>query len=78
MPKNPTRPAEWQEAVNLAGLWLRVDSARKYGLITGGPGVDVDRCVAILREGQRLGYRPHEAALEMLARLLPTQTTVIM
>lgn len=54
----PQTDAEWQEAVNLAEIWLQVDSARKYGLVTGGPDVDVERCEELLKAGAAKGFRP--------------------
>ena len=50
---DPRTPTEWQQAVNLAEAYLLLDSARQYGLVTGGPVVDVDRYVAILGNGKR-------------------------
>jgi hypothetical protein len=58
----PSSAAEWQEAVDLADVLLRVDSAEQYGLITG-PRVDVERCERILDAGKRLGYTPRPDAI---------------
>lgn len=69
--KDPTTPAEWQEAVDLAEVLLLIDSARKYGLITGGPGVDADRCDRLLAEGRRRGVRPRpHAANDLMQGLM--------
>lgn len=65
--RDPRTPAEWQDAVNIAEFFLLIDSARQYGLITGGPKTDVDRCVEILREGERRGIHP--LPFEELAKL---------
>ncbi len=54
----PSTPAEWQDAVDAAQLLLLIDSARQYGLIDGGPAVDVERCVQVLEVGKARGYRP--------------------
>jgi len=70
MSKEPRTPAEWQEAVDLAEGFLLIESARSYGLITGGPKVDVARCEEILVAGRRRGVRPRSAAAEQLARML--------
>ena len=71
MAQNPTSPEEWQECVNLCELYLRVDSARQYGLITGGPQVDVRRCEWLLRWGKRRGFMPEpETVKRMLADLV--------
>ena len=58
----PSSAAEWQEAVDLADVLLRVDSAEQYGLITG-PRVDVERCERILDAGKSLGYTPRPDAI---------------
>ena len=43
-PNDPKAPEEWQAAADAADALLRLDSARMYGLVTGGPEVDADRC----------------------------------
>lgn len=55
---NPRTPIQWQEAVNLAYFLMLLHSARSYGLVTGGPDVQVDRCQQLLEEGRLLGYVP--------------------
>lgn len=62
--REPRTPAEWRVAVVAAAVWLRVDTARQYGLITGGPDIDVDRCVDLLERGRARGIRPTEAAVD--------------
>jgi hypothetical protein len=57
-PKDPKTKAEWQEAVDAADFWLKVDSLRQYGLLCGGPTIDVERCEAILRRGEKKGVFP--------------------
>jgi hypothetical protein len=57
---DPQTPEEWQDAVNAADFFLQLDSARQYGLVTGGPDVNVARCVDILDRGRALGYVPQE------------------
>lgn len=39
--QDPKTPEEWQEAAALAHCMLLIDAARQYGLVTGGPVVDV-------------------------------------
>jgi hypothetical protein len=58
---NPRTPRQWQEAVDSAAFLLLLDSTRQYGLITGGPAANVERCHELLAEGKRLGYRPASA-----------------
>lgn len=56
--KEPETQAEWQEAVNVSKVMLLVHDARLYGLIRGGPSVDVERCQAMINGGQQRGIRP--------------------
>jgi hypothetical protein len=56
--RDPEGPVEWQQAVDAAHWWLRFDAARQYGLVDGGPAVDVDRCRDILALGAAGGYQP--------------------
>ena len=37
---------------------LALDSARQYGLVTGGPVIDVDRCWELLARGRAKGFVP--------------------
>lgn len=55
---DPQTPDEWQAAVDGADFLLFIDSAQQYGLITGGEGVNVDRCVEILERGADQGIFP--------------------
>lgn len=66
MSQDPQTAAEWQEAVDAANFFLIVDSCRQYGLITGGPDVDQERCSDILTRGAALGYQP--APIDELCR----------
>jgi hypothetical protein len=58
--RDPQTPEEWQEAVNGACVMLMVDSARQYGLVFGGPEVNVERCDELLARGKQLGVVPDE------------------
>lgn len=51
-PQDPKTVAEWQEALDQAEMLLRLDACRLYGLVTGGPKVNVDRCLELLRRGK--------------------------
>jgi hypothetical protein len=66
--KEPTTPAEWQDAVDLAHGALALHSARLYGLVSGGPGVHVDRCEDILARGRERGIVPAPDAAERFVR----------
>lgn len=63
-PREPSTPEEWQAAVDAAAGALALDSARQYGLVTGGPTVNVERCAEILGAGEARGIRPRRDAIE--------------
>lgn len=63
-PADPVHPEEWQEAVDAAKALLALEAARLYGLVTGGPVVNVRRCEEILDQGRTLGYVPSADAVE--------------
>lgn len=67
---DPNTPTGRQEAVNLAEMYLRLESARMYGLVSGGPKVNVERCEDILGRGRKLGYVPAPGG-EHCERCLP-------
>jgi hypothetical protein len=48
----------------LAETCLLLDSARQYGLVTGGPEVDVARCLELLDRGRQLGHVPTTAGTD--------------
>jgi hypothetical protein len=68
MKQDPKTPEQWQEAADAAHVLLLVDSARWYGLIDGGPLVDVERCQSLLKQARSRGVTP---ALDAVQRLLP-------
>jgi hypothetical protein len=61
---NPSTPEAWQNTVDAAEACLAIDSCRQYGLITGGPTINVERCMWILQKGKRRGYTPAPGAAE--------------
>jgi hypothetical protein len=64
---DPTTPAEWQEAVDAAYALLVLDCARGgYGLVKGGPKVDVARCEQLVAEGKARGYTPADDCIERM------------
>jgi hypothetical protein len=65
-PQMPTTPEEWQNAVDAAEALLHMESARMYGLVKGGPGVNVERCEELLKAGRRKGIRPRRNCVERL------------
>jgi hypothetical protein len=63
--KNPTTPAEWQECVDLCTGLRMIADCTMYGLIEGGPKIDVRRCDDLLRRGKLRGYRPSRPAADL-------------
>lgn len=56
--RDPIGEQQWQDAVNGAHVLLLIDAARQYGLITGGPKINAERCRDILALGAARGYQP--------------------
>ena len=56
MSRDPANWHEWHEAIVAAEVMLRIDAARRYGLITGGPAVDVERCRELIARGRAAGH----------------------
>ena len=75
-PAEPNTPEEWQTAVDAADALLRLDAARTYGLVTGGPEVDAERCWELIyRAQEEHGIQPSEDAVErLLAELTGGET----
>jgi hypothetical protein len=72
--KTPVTPAEWQEAVDIAHGALVLDAARLYGLVTGGPIVDVARCIEIIEQGRQRKIFPSHGAIERFAAALTRES----
>lgn len=64
---NPTTPEEWQNAVDAAEAFSVLHSAKLYGLVTGGPEVDIERRDEILEQAKQLGISPRPDAVERFA-----------
>lgn len=64
MTNDPTTPAEWQNAVDVAHVYLMIDSAKQYGLVDGGPAINVDRCEELITRGREHGIVPRPEAVE--------------
>lgn len=68
--QDPETPEQWQEAVDMAEVLVGLDSAKQYGLVTGGPEVNVERCLEILRRGRARGVVPSPDAFDRCMPLL--------
>lgn len=59
-----------QAAVNLADALLLLDSVRKYGLVTGGAEVNVERCAQLIAKAKhRWDVHPNRDPIDTLAAL---------
>ena len=63
----PKTAADWQVAVDAAHCMLVLDSCKQYGLLTGGPKINQDRCSMIMETGEEKGYKPSPDALDKFA-----------
>lgn len=68
MSRDPKNAREWQEAVDLAETLLLIAAARDYGLIAGGPAINVDRCDQIRNAGARRGVVPDPDAVRAIVQ----------
>lgn len=60
----PRSMADWQFAADAAMALLAFESARAFGLISGGPDVNADRCSRLLSQADaRHGIRPSTAGV---------------
>jgi hypothetical protein len=64
-PQDPQTPEEWQECVNLAAGWRQVADCKMYGLVQGGPDIDVRRCDQLLERGRQRGVFPSRSTVEL-------------
>lgn len=62
--KDPKTKTEWRDAVDAAHGALTLDASRQYGLVEGGPEVNVKRCSQIIEKGRRRGILPSKDAVE--------------
>lgn len=74
--QHPITREDWRHAATLAETMLDIDCAQRYGLMAGGPAVDVARCTDIVRQARRLGIVPrsddvHATTKRLLAEWQP-------
>ena len=70
-PEEPTTPEERQLVVDAAAGFRCIAECRMYGLMKGGPEINVQNCVHFMARGAELGYHPtlppHQLALAMIS-----------
>ena len=64
--KEPKTREEWQEVTDMCHFYLLLDSARQYGLVDGGPQINVKRCEQLFSKATRLGFSPSPGSVERL------------
>lgn len=64
--RSPESPEEWQNAVNIAEALIGVELGRQYGVFSGGPRVDVVRCLDFVGTAVRMGIVPQEEEVQAL------------
>jgi hypothetical protein len=66
----PTTPAEWQNAVDAAAGLRAIADCKMYGLLEGGPSIDVGRCDELLERGRLIGCFPSRPAVDLALGLI--------
>jgi hypothetical protein len=69
-PPDPETREEWQEAVDVAVGARAIADCKMYGLLEGGPEVDVDRCDEIIERGRQRGVLPSRTVVELAAEII--------
>jgi hypothetical protein len=62
---DPSTPEEWQEAVDAAAACRVIANCKMYGLLQGGPEIDVGRCDELLEQGRARGVHPSKSVTDL-------------
>jgi hypothetical protein len=54
-PQDPVTDAEWRDAVLAAAALRQIHDCKLYGLIEGGPDINVERCDELIEKGRARG-----------------------
>lgn len=65
MARDPQTPAEWQEALDAATALRAIADCMMYGLVQGGPTINVERCDDLIARARRLRFRPSAPAADL-------------
>lgn len=68
--KSPQTEAEWQEAFDLANAARMIADARMYGLMEGGPQINLSRCDEIIERGRRRGLQTSKPVAQLAVELV--------
>jgi hypothetical protein len=63
--RNPQTPEEWRQAVDSAAACRAIADCKMYGLIEGGPEINLERCYQILERGRKLGIVPSRSIMDL-------------
>jgi hypothetical protein len=64
-PLDPQTPEQWQEAVDSAAAMRMIADCKMYGLLEGGPVINISRCDELLERGQQLGVMPSAPVVDL-------------
>jgi hypothetical protein len=67
---DPQTPEQWQDAVDGAAGFIAIESCKMYGLMKGGPKIDLARCKQILEHGAAKGITPSKSDTELALALI--------
>ena len=68
----PKTSEEWRDAVDMADALLMLASCRMYGVVDGGPKINLTRCEELVEQGKARGIKPRPDAFERLYAALTT------
>lgn len=68
--KDPRTREEWQLAVDAACALRLIADCKMYGLIAGGPTIDVGRCDDILDRGKAHGIHPSKPQADLAIAII--------
>jgi hypothetical protein len=57
LPRDPRTPAEWKHAADLAYTLLAIEDCKMYGLVEGGPVIDIERCEVLIERAKMRGIK---------------------
>jgi hypothetical protein len=63
--RDPQTPEEWQEAVDAAAGMRALADCKMYGVIEGGPDINIARCDELLECGRKRGVYPSRPVVDL-------------
>jgi hypothetical protein len=68
--RDPKTSEEWQQAVDSAAAARAIADCKMYGLLEGGPQININRCDSILRRGAKRGITPSRPVTDLALELV--------